>query len=248
MNFKDKIIRLPEVDSTNAYARELLIKFPTVVEGTTIVAGFQSSGTGQDGKIWESYKGQNLLLSIILHPEFLNPDELFYLNISMALSVYDFIESLQIKDCKIKWPNDIYVGNKKIAGLLIHNDIEHKSVRNAIIGIGLNVNQDNFNADIPNPVALKNILKKDSDINLCLEILLDCVENRYNILKNKDFESLSSQYHNALYLIGQETLFLDNKGEEFQGIIDGVRSDGRIRIITPQGIRLFEFREIRYIF
>jgi len=248
MNFKDKIIRLSEVDSTNAYAREILKKFPSIQEGTTIVAGFQTSGTGQDGKAWESHKEQNLLLSIIVHPDFLQPDQLFYLNISIALAVFDFIESFYIKDSKIKWPNDIYVGNKKIAGLLIHNDLEFNRIRNSIIGIGININQDNFNTDIPNPVSLKNILKKETDVNVCLENLLDYIENRYNMLKNKDFEKLFSQYHDALYLLGQETLFLDNKDEEFQGIIDGVRSDGRIRIITPQGIRFFEFREIRYIF
>jgi BirA family transcriptional regulator, biotin operon repressor / biotin---[acetyl-CoA-carboxylase] ligase len=248
MNFKDKIIRLSEVDSTNTYAKEILKKFPSVIEGTTIVAGYQTSGAGQDGKYWESLKEQNILLSIILHPEFLNPDQLFYLNISIALAVYDFINAFNIKDVRIKWPNDIYVGHKKIAGLLIHNDLEYSSVKNTIIGIGININQDTFKADIPNPVSLKNILNKESDINLCLENLLDCIENRYNILRNKDFEKLYTEYHNALYLLGQETLFLDNKGEEFQGIIDGVRSDGRIRILTPQGIRFFEFREIRYIF
>lgn len=248
MNFKDKIIRLSEVDSTNTYAKEILKKFPSVVEGTIIVAGFQTSGTGQDGKTWESRKEQNLLLSIILHPDFLNPDQLFYLNISIALAVYDFIESYKIDGCSIKWPNDIYVENKKIAGLLIYNDLEYDRVRNSIIGIGININQDTFNADIPNPVSLKNILKEETDINISLENLLDCIENRYKILKNKDFEKLYSEYHDALYLLGQETLFLDNKGEEFQGIIDGVRSDGRIRIITPQGIRFFEFREISYIF
>lgn len=249
MDFKDKVIKLKEVDSTNTYAKEILKKFPEIDEGTTIVAGFQTTGLGQDGNRWESHKEQNILLSIILHPDFLNPDQLFYLNISIALALFDFVESYQISDTRIKWPNDIYVGNKKIAGVLIHNDLENNQVRNSIIGIGININQESFDTDIPNPISFKNILKKESDLNSCLETLLDCIEKRYNILKNKDFEKLYSKYHNTLYLLGQESVFLDNnKGEEFQGIIDGVRSDGRIRIITPQGIRFFEFREIKYIF
>ena len=249
MDFKDKIIKLKEVDSTNIYAREILKKFPEIVEGTTIVASFQTSAQGQDGNYWESGKEQNILLSIILHPEFLKPDQLFYLNISVSLALYDFVESYNISDIKIKWPNDIYVGNKKIAGVLIHNDLEYSSVRNSIIGIGININQDKFNPDIPNPISLKNIINKESDLNVCLEILLNCIEKRYNILKNMDFEGIYTEYHKTLYLLGQESLFLDNnRGEEFQGIIDGVRSDGRIRIITPQGIRFFEFREVKYIF
>ena len=249
MDFKDKVIKLKEVDSTNTYAKEILKKFPEIDEGTTIVTGFQTTGLGQDGNRWESHKEQNILLSIILHPDFLIPDQLFYLNISIALALFDFVESYQITDTRIKWPNDIYVGNKKIAGVLIHNDLENNQVRNSIIGIGININQEAFDTDLPNPISFKNILKKESDLNSCLETLLDCIEKRYNILKNKDFEKLYSEYHNTLYLLGQESVFLDNnKGEEFQGIIDGVRSDGRIRIITPQGIRFFEFREIKYIF
>jgi BirA family transcriptional regulator, biotin operon repressor / biotin---[acetyl-CoA-carboxylase] ligase len=249
MNFKDKVIRLKEVDSTNSYAKEILKKFPEINEGTTIVTGFQTSGLGQNGNYWESHKEQNILLSTILHPEFLSPDELFYLNISVSLAIFDFVESFNLIGTKIKWPNDIYVGNKKIAGVLIYNDLDNGSVRNSIIGIGININQELFNTDIPNPVSLKNILNKESDLNICLEMLLNCLENRYTILKNKDFDKLYTEYHDALYLLGQESVFIDNnKGEEFQGIIDGVRADGRIRMITPQGIRFFEFREIKYIF
>jgi BirA family biotin operon repressor/biotin-[acetyl-CoA-carboxylase] ligase len=248
MNFKDKIIRLSEVDSTNTYAREILKKFSTVVEGTTIVAGYQTSGSGQDGKIWESHKGKNILMSIILQPDFLKPDQIFYLNISIALAVYDFVKSFDISSVSIKWPNDIYAGDRKIGGLLIQNEIEYNRLKNSIAGIGVNVNQELFGADIPNPVSLKNLLNRETDVNACLADLLDCIENRYDQLKKKKFDELYSNYHNALYLLGREALFLDIRGEEFRGIIDGVRTDGRIRMITPQGMRFFEFREIRYIF
>ena len=249
MDFKDKVIRLKEVDSTNIYAKEILKKFPEIDEGTTIAAGFQTSGMGQDVNRWESHAAQNILFSTILHPVFLRPDELFYLNISIALALFDFVESYQIQNAKIKWPNDIYVGNKKIAGILIYNDLEYTHVRNSIIGIGININQETFDAAIPNPISFKNILSTEFDIHICLETLLDCIEKRYNKLKSKDFDELYSEYHDALFLLGQESIFLDNvKGEEFEGIIDGVRTDGRIRIITAQGIRFFEFREIKYIF
>jgi BirA family biotin operon repressor/biotin-[acetyl-CoA-carboxylase] ligase len=249
MDFKDKVIKLKEIDSTNMYAREILKKFPDITEGTSIVADFQTSGQGQDGNSWESHNEQNILLSIILHPDFLKPEQLFYLNISISLALYDFIESYNIPEISIKWPNDIYVGNKKIAGVLIYNDLDYNSVTNSVIGIGININQESFNSNIPNPVSLKNIIHKESDLNVCLEILLNCIESRYNELKNKEFEKIYAEYHKVLYLLGQETVFLNNNnGEEFQGIIDGVRSDGRIRIITPQGIRFFEFREIKYIF
>jgi BirA family transcriptional regulator, biotin operon repressor / biotin---[acetyl-CoA-carboxylase] ligase len=249
MHFKDKIIKLKEVDSTNTYAKEILKKFPDIDEGTSIVAGFQTSGVGQDVNSWESHNEQNILLSMILHPVFLKPDQLFFLNISISLALSDFIRSFHINDVRIKWPNDIYVGNKKIAGVLINNDLEFNHIRNSIIGIGININQESFDADIPNPVSLKNILKKESDLILAVDSLMDCLENRYNVLKEKNFDDLYSEYHKSLYLLGQESLFFDsNKCEEFQGIIDGVRNDGRIRIITPQGIRFFEFREIKYIF
>ena len=132
-----------------------LIKNTEVAEGTVVLAKEQTSGRGQVNNTWESSYGDNLLMSIVLYPEFLHAGNQFLLSKFVSLAIVDFL-SYYLENVTIKWPNDIYVGNKKIAGVLIENSLRGAFISSSVVGIGLNVNQTEFSSSIPNPTSLKN--------------------------------------------------------------------------------------------
>ncbi len=148
--------------STNSEAVRLL-KESGLPEGAVISAGFQSAGRGQKENKWESEEGKNLLISVILFPINIEPDLQFIISMTISLGICDFLKR-HIPASSIKWPNDIYVNNDKIAGVLIENSIMGSSIEYSIAGIGLNINQEKFTGDAPNPVSLKNITGIDYDI------------------------------------------------------------------------------------
>ena len=146
-------IRLNRVNSTNKYAVEMIAKSKPI-EGTVISASFQYEGRGQIGRFWESEAEKNITCSTILRPDFLEASDQFQLNIAISLALHDFISHfLDNKDVKIKWPNDIYVGDKKIAGILLQNSLIGKKVNSTIVGTGININQTEFSGDVPNPTS-----------------------------------------------------------------------------------------------
>ena len=223
-----EIIELKETKSTNIYAFNL-INEKDVDEGTVISAVSQYSGKGTGGNSWESEIGKNLTISIILKPEFLPLEKQFMLNIVASLAVCDMV-SLLLKskeDVKIKWPNDIYVGDKKISGILIENTIVGNTFKYCIIGIGVNINQEVFLSDAPNPVSIKNILNKESDLNKTLEILCLCMNERYNQLKNSEFELLKNDYLFSFYRKDELVKFKYNNNL-INAVIKGFSDNGRL--------------------
>jgi BirA family biotin operon repressor/biotin-[acetyl-CoA-carboxylase] ligase len=150
-----KLYFFENLPSTNSHAAHLL-KNNDLPEGTIIYTNYQSAGQGQIGKRWESEDDKNLLISIVLFPSMINPDDQFYISMIVSLGICDFLRRY-IPVCSIKWPNDIYVNNDKIAGILIENSILGNQIENTIAGIGLNVNQDKFYSDAPNPVSLSSL-------------------------------------------------------------------------------------------
>src|ERR1035437_6675835 len=149
-------IEIEKTDSTNSYLSKLLGE-KTLFEGTVVITNRQEMGRGQRGTTWESEPNKNLTLSILLHPTFLRPDEQFQLNKAISLGVAGFVVGvLQVDvDVKIKWPNDIYIRNKKVAGILIENSVSGNNLQHSIIGIGINVNQEKFSAKLPNPTSFR---------------------------------------------------------------------------------------------
>ena len=139
-----KTVKLKEIDSTNNYLKNLLSNYEPVAEGTVIMADYQFAGRGQHENKWQSKAGENLTFSIYLKPNFLHPNLQFYLNKSISLGVSDCITQLIQEDCYIKWPNDIFVNNSKIGGILIENTLRGNLLKDSVIGIGLNINQKHF--------------------------------------------------------------------------------------------------------
>ena len=241
------IIELKETTSTNTYTDKMLLnEKPT--EGTVIIAYNQTSGKGQDQNVWESEANKNLTFSIILYPVFLNPSAQFRLLEVTALGITDFLMQLlpSHDEIKIKWPNDIYIGDRKICGTLVQNSIVGTQLSECIVGIGLNVNQEIFLSNAPNPVSLKQISGKDFDLQQCLTNLLTCLNKRYIQLKNKQFTQLESDYLSLLYRNNEwhDYIIQDNT---LRGRIIGITNWGQLKLESLDG-KIYEcgMKEVVY--
>jgi len=235
-----------ELESSNDYLLEKVGE-SDLAEGYTVVCAFQTKGKGQGGGVWESEKNKNLLFSFLLRPKFLNISSQFYINIITSLALADTVRSLFIEDLvKIKWPNDIYVGDKKIAGILIENAIQGNQFEWVVVGIGLNVNQKRFQSDAPNPISLVELLEEVTPLDEVLSIFESQFARRYTQLQSGDFEGLKFDYLASLYQYKEWKNYRSNN-EEFRGCILGIDQYGFLRMETPDGIRSFDIKEVEYL-
>ena len=240
----NKTIKLEAVSSTNSYALNL-VKKDFVEEGVAIVSKYQTSGKGQQNNFWESEKTKNLLLSIILHPDFVRVEEQFLVSKAVSLAVADFV-STKAANVTIKWPNDIYVDNRKISGILIENTLSGNVISNTIVGIGLNINQTDFISDAPNPVSLKSLTSKTYNVDDCFNQLCFYIEKRYVELKKK-LININSDYLKRLYRFNSFNLY-ESKGEKFVAKIIGVENNGELILETKQKeIRKYFFKEVSFL-
>jgi BirA family biotin operon repressor/biotin-[acetyl-CoA-carboxylase] ligase len=239
-------IWLEETPSTNLSAYEM-VTVNRLPEGSAVLAKFQTQGRGQFGTQWESERGKNLLVSFIFYPTFLEPKNLFMLNKTIALGVYDYVKSVAKKNVTVKWPNDIYVGDRKIAGLLIENSITFSDVNYSIAGIGLNVNQEKFGSFTVPATSLKLIKKKNMQPENCFHHLCTCLEERYLVLKHKKFEDISSEYKRVMYRFGEFHSFRV-KQTVFKAKIIDVMTDGKLVLQYQNGRwESFQFKEIAFV-
>jgi BirA family biotin operon repressor/biotin-[acetyl-CoA-carboxylase] ligase len=239
-----RIIKLPLVDSTNNYAIKHMNaqKYP---EGTIVMAKSQEHGRGQRGNAWESQPGMNLLMSVVLFPGFLPVQYQFLISKVVALAISNVIGTY-CQGVKIKWPNDIYVNNQKIAGILIENSIMGVTLETSVAGIGLNVNQVKFSDDLPNPVSLAGITKVDHDIGNIFNLLVEKLDYWYLKLKCGEIDLINNSYLENLYLLNEESLFSDVNGE-FTGSVCGVDEIGRLLIRDKSGFcRHYHFKEVQF--
>lgn len=238
-----KIFRLKEVDSTNLYASKLPDDTP---EGSVVIAEFQKNGRGQGSNKWESTPGENIMLSIILHPQFLKANQQFYLSKAIALAVADFI-ALYTDQVAIKWPNDIYIKNNKIAGILIEHAIEGNHIKQTIAGIGININQQVFSSGLPNPISLSRVTGEIYPVRDLTDILLSLIDNRYSLLKEADFETIDENYMGSLFRFNVKSKF-SAQDKIFMGTITGVEPTGELKIMDEQGkINKFLHKEVECI-
>jgi len=242
-----RIIELDRIDSTNVYAMQLLGS-EKVVEGTIIRAHTQTAGKGQGENRWISQSGKNLTISMILYPRFLPIESQFMLNKSVSLAVLDFVHTMLPQgSCKIKWPNDIYSGFSKLGGILINNTISGSSFDASIIGIGININQTRFNPALPNPISIRKLCSKETNIDHALIALTGKLDQRYDQLRNGDFSSLDHEYRNNLLGINEERKFKRDSGV-FSGYIRDVDPFGRLIIETAGKKRLtFSHKEVELL-
>ena len=241
------VILLESIDSTNNYARELFSKGKPE-EGTVVLTRDQQSGKGLGSNSWESEPGKNLTFSVILYPDFLHVEEQILLNETIALAVADFIRSIDSSlNVKIKWPNDIYIYDKKVAGILIENTISGNNFKSSIVGIGVNINQTVFLSNAPNPTSLLSETGKELEIDKCFLVLFYCIAARYLSLCNNNTELISSDYLKHLYRINEFYNYrIDNKIVSAK--LTGVSNFGRLILQFPEGHTSdFDLKEVEFI-
>jgi len=239
-------LEYPTLSSTNSFAIEYLSK-NNPSEGTVISTPEQTAGRGQIGSKWESEADKNINLSIILYPKFLMPRLQFALSQAASLAVRSFLEDYISDDIEVKWPNDIYINNKKIAGILIQNTLSGSMIRNSVIGIGINVNQELFLSDAPNPTSLKILTQKNFDLDSLNQNLCWHVEKWYLRLKSNQ-SYVEETYQAALYRKGKLALFEDmNTKSVFEGTIMETSTTGKLKIVTSGGVREFNMKEVRFL-
>lgn len=238
------LIRLEETDSTNRYLHDY---HPAEGETmTVVVAKHQTAGKGCGSNVWESEDGKNLLLSILVHPVMLPVAKQFLLSMAGALAVKDVLDKYT-KDITLKWPNDVYWKDRKICGTLIETSLGGGRMKDCIFGIGLNVNQQTFISDAPNPVALCQIIGHEVDLEQLLSALLDSFCSYYQMIEQGQYDAISGLYHLALYRAHGFYSFRDAQGE-FEGSIIEVEDTGRMIMRDKQGmIREYMFKEIEFI-
>ncbi len=239
------LVELDSAESTNNYALNLL-REKQPFEGTVIRTYRQTLGRGQRQKQWESKDFSNLTFSIIYYPVFLSVSRQFQLSKAIALGVADFVKnSVQSESVKIKWPNDIYVGDKKIAGILIENSVSGNKISSAVIGIGLNVNQTTFSKEIPNPVSLKMITGNELDLEKCFQELCVSLEARYMQLKAAKENLIDEHYHKALYGLNEQREFIIDNKNTFAEII-GVDVLGKLKLNEGGSINAYDLHHVIY--
>jgi BirA family transcriptional regulator, biotin operon repressor / biotin---[acetyl-CoA-carboxylase] ligase len=242
-------IELQSVDSTNNYARGLIDQ-NSGANGTAVFAHEQLKGKGQRGKQWISKKDENLLLSIIIEPKIVEIREPFRLTAPIALAALQLFSDHAGEATFIKWPNDLYWNDKKAGGILVENIISSNSEgipdwRWAIAGIGININQTDFPADLPNPVSLKQITGKNNDpIELAKE-LCNHISDQLELMRSKGFDKIHEEYNKRLFK-KEEMIRLKKGNRIFEARLKGVSTSGKL--IVEHGIRgEFSFEEIEWI-
>lgn len=240
-----KLLFFKNLPSTNSHAASML-RDQEVYEGSIIHTNYQTAGRGHGENKWESEENKNLLISIVLFPSMINPADQFLLSISVSLGICDFLVRYT-PEISIKWPNDIYAKNDKIAGILIENSIMGDLIEHTIAGIGININQTKFRSDAPNPVSLANLTGKKYDLSECLGQLASSLDKRYKYLISGDFELIKRDYLSWLYRFKQWGRYRDMNGL-FNGKISNVLDSGRL-LIEREGGSLIEysFKEIDFI-
>lgn len=240
---------LEETDSTNNYVRQF--NTPEEDQAILVATEFQTAGRGQKGNSWESEPGANLLFSILIHPAFIPASHQFCISEAISLAVVKAAAELSAEEHRssfaIKWPNDIYWNKKKIAGILIENELKGSGIERCVIGVGLDVNQKEFVSNAPNPASLYNINGKETDKEVLLELLMDKFMDYYQKIRECGADCLHEEYMSMLFRRTGMHRYKDENGE-FMARISQVEQSGRIILTTQEGEdRRYEFKEVSII-
>jgi len=237
------LIYVPECHSTNTLLSELNDNSPSP-DGTILITDHQIAGRGQRGNSWEAEKGKNLTFSVLLRPDFLPPADQFQLNMAISLAVAAALQFDLSPPIKLKWPNDIWILDRKLGGILIENQIQGQTLIASIVGIGLNINQENFSN--PNAISLYQISRSFLDLQVVLDRLAFSLETEYHELKSARFTDLKKRYLASLYKFGEPHRF-QARGETFVGSIIDVDGNGRLYIEKAGSTRAFAHQEVKFM-
>ncbi|MCT4582018.1 MAG: biotin--[acetyl-CoA-carboxylase] ligase [Flavobacteriales bacterium] len=243
--FGHTIEELEVIDSTNSYLIQKS-KEQRVYEGEVVLAHYQTQGRGQRASVWESLPGENLMCSIFALPTFLNGDNFFLISKAIALAVKAVVSSKCPNDLvEVKWPNDIYVNQKKIGGILIENQYKGNQIKQAVIGVGLNINQVFFEND--RATSLKLLTHKDYSVKTILKELLQAFEKYYFELKWGNNTVVEEGYLEGLMNYKVEKSYKVGD-QRIKGVIQKVENNGTLVLASKGEVLTFQFKEISYIF
>lgn len=242
-----QIIKLNATDSTNLYLKDLMNK-RSLDDFTIVAADSQTLGRGQIGTKWESEPFKNLTFSVLKKldsEQFKNP---FLLNICVSLAVFSALKTLDIPDLKVKWPNDIMSGHFKICGILIENIFSGTRMLSSIIGIGLNVNQENF-LDLHNVSSLKLLTGRNFELDGLLLLLQDALKKSFTEFEEKGADVFRNRYESSLFRKDKPSTFKDAKGLMFMGFIRGVSDQGKLMVAHEDGyLKEYNMKEISLLY
>ncbi len=234
-----------ELSSTNAYIKEI-INTKSAKEFDTICTKNQVAGKGQGNNQWESERDKNLTFSLLLQPTFIEIQEQFVISKSISLAIIRVLNNYH-EGFKIKWPNDIYFNEHKIAGILIENTLINNTIGNSIIGIGININQEEFISDAPNPISLKQITHKNFNITELLNEILQSIAEYYIQLKDGNHQHIHREYLTSLFRGSGLHPFKDSKGL-FYAAIKGINEYGNLILeLEDKETRTYAFKEVEFI-
>lgn len=238
------VMRLDETESTNSYLKQLL-KTGRPEEGLVVVARYQLAGRGQRGNAWFASKGRNLLFSLLIYPTRVPANGQFVISRMVSLAVKNTLDRFT-DGIRIKWPNDIYWNEHKIAGILIENDLEGKSISDSIIGIGINVNEENFPEELPNPVSLLQITGSEQDPDYILNLFLGEFFQLYHDFRRGEIKAIEDEYRMDLYRATGFHWYEDGAGR-FMAEIADVLPSGHLVLRTMDGEeRSYAFKEVAF--
>jgi len=240
----NNIIVIEELTSTNDYLKELLSKVKPLEPYTVIMAKNQTAGKGQRGNVWKSEPNTNLTASFLLSPEKLEISNQFSLTVLASLAVYDILTTFCSKQISIKWPNDILIDNKKVAGILIENKIAGNYIKHSIIGIGINVYQKEFPSDISSKTT--SLVLENENLNITIIDLVKKIQKKIAEYCEENIEKLLVRYNRKLFRKDKvhSYLFEENMVD---GRIIRVEKDGLLQIEISKTLHKVTLKGITYI-
>lgn len=241
------IIKLNAIDSTNSYLKELSDK-QIVTNFTVVMAENQTNGRGQRGANWEVEKGKNLTFSVLIKDVLINTSEVFNLNVLVAVSLFQTFVQLKISNLAIKWPNDILADKKKICGILIENQFKSTSEILSIVGIGINVNQENF-INLPDATSLRNNSGKEFNKEEVLMLFLTQFQSNFTLYEKEGDTYFWNIYHENLFKKNAPMAFENTDKVKFMGIIKQVMRNGLLQLaLEDDTLKLFDIKELKMLY
>ena len=237
------IIKLDAIDSTNNYLKKIILN-EGIIDYTIVTAKFQTEGKGQLGTKWESEHSKNLICSVYKKNINIKVQDQFVISALVSLALIKTLGKVNLSNSYIKWPNDIMSDNKKICGILIENIVKENYIKDAVIGIGLNVNQTIFN-NLPNATSIKNLIGTSCSKDEILKDLVKNLEYYFNKLDKSSINSIFEKYEDALFRINKPSTFKNSKGEVFSGYIKGVSRLGKLSVMLEDNlVESYDLKEI----
>jgi len=242
-----KLVKLNAIDSTNNFLKNL-VKDTSTENWTVITTENQTSGRGQFQNKWHSEPGKNLMFSVLCKLENFETEHAFFLNCAVSLAIFETLHAHIPKKLSIKWPNDILSYSKKLCGILIENTVHNNKIIRSIIGVGLNVNQDQFDKKLVNATSMKQVANREFDRDALLKDIISGLKHQTELLNHKKFDQIKKNYEKHLYRMNIPAMYKNSLGHQFMGKIMGINKEGNLLVeLQNERIKSFDLKEIQFI-